>query len=201
MNSSKRSRRVLIGISAAVVLPAAIFVALAAAKGSPPPNASSGQQREAASAPVRSASAAGLDVRLAKPVFRLHSGQQVSLVTDSQVGCLIRSGSGQRAEMCATSGEIEEGRAVSVLDECGTGGHDRMEILGLAPPGVTGALLHWSDTHTETDGVTEGAFEFQGTNPTAAEPYPTGIVWLAGEQRDGEAIFPVSGNRFCLPAE
>ncbi len=165
------------------------------------PDASPIQEWAAAGAgPGVFARANGLNPADATPVFELRNGQSVSIVAGTTAKCLLRSADGHVSETCGTLAAIDEGRAISVLDECGTGGGNRMEITGLAPDGIEIVRLNISDGTSEAANVVNGAFRFEGTNPTQGSPYPTGVEWLTGAGTGaGGAPLPVSGDQFCLP--
>jgi hypothetical protein len=151
--------------------------------------------------PERQLRAGGLSASEAKPLFTLANGERVGLVANAVTKCLLRSlGSRAAGEMCATTTEIAEGHAVSVGDECGPTGRNLMEITGLAPAGAVGVRLISSDGTSQSTPVASGAFKFDGTNPVAGEPYPTGVEWV-GSNGDsvGTAGLPVDGDQFCEP--
>ncbi len=143
----------------------------------------------------------GLDPALAVKLFTLRNGQSVSVLRGASGECLIRGTAGRGAETCGTVDAIDAGEEISVFDECGTSGANLMEIMGLAPTGVPTARLVWSDGAHEDTAVTQGVYNFEGTNPASSAPYPVGVVWIdANGAAGGEAVFPVEGNNFCLPA-
>jgi len=75
-----------------------------------------------------------------------------------------------------------------------------MEITGLAPEGAVGVRLISSDGTSQSTSVASGAFRFDGTNPVAGGPYPTGIEWVGNNSNSvGTAGLPVAGDQFCLP--
>ena len=151
--------------------------------------------------PERQLRAAGLNASQAKPLFSLANGERVGLVSNAATKCLVRSlGSRFAGETCATTAEIAEGHATSVGDECGSTGKNLMEITGLAPEGVVSVRLISSDGTSRSTSVLSGAFEFDGTNPVAGEPYPTGVEWVGSDAtRVGAAGLPVAGDQFCEP--
>ena len=149
----------------------------------------------------RFARAYGLDPAIAAEVFTLRNGQRVAVVADGAAACLIRGPVGHGGETCSSRAEINEGRAISVLDECGTESRDLMEITGLAPEGASSVRLMWSDGHSDRTPVTDGAFRFEGANPAPGGRYPTGVAWTNAAGADlGIGVFPVQGDQFCLPA-
>jgi len=151
--------------------------------------------------PERQLRASGLNASEAQPLFSLANGERVGLVSNAATKCLVRSlGSRFAGETCATTAEIAEGHATSVGDECGSTGKNLMEITGLAPEGVVSVRLISSDGTSRSTSVVSGAFKFDGTNPVAGGPYPTGVEWLGGDGgRVGSAGLPVNGDQFCEP--
>jgi len=147
--------------------------------------------------------AEGASITKAKQVFTLADGDELSVASGPSGRCLLRRRKGKPAgEACASEDGIEAGHGISVADECGYSGQNRMQITGLAPEGVRTVRLQWSDgTNQETE-VIDGAFRFEGHNPAASEPYPTGVQWIAANGSSEEsAPLPVNGAEFCLPAE
>src|ERR1035437_4724943 len=137
------------------------------------------QAATVAPGPERQLRANGLNASEAQPLFSLANGERVGLVSNAVTKCLVRSlGSRFAGETCATTAEIAEGHAVSVGDECGSTGKNLMEITGLAPEGVVSVRLISSDGTSRSTSVLSGAFKFDGTNPAAGAPYPTGLEWL-----------------------
>ncbi len=151
--------------------------------------------------PERQLRANGLNASAAKPLFSLANGERVGLVSNAATKCLVRSlGSRFAGETCATIAEIAEGHAVSVGDECGSTGKNLMEITGLAPEGVVTVRLISSDGTSRSTPVLSGAFKFDGTNPVAGGPYPTGLEWVGSDASTlGTAGLPVNGDQFCEP--
>jgi hypothetical protein len=151
--------------------------------------------------PERQLRASGLNSSQAKPLFSLANGESVGLVSNAATKCLVRSlGSRFAGETCATTAEIAEGHATSVGDECSSTGKNLMEITGLAPEGVLSVRLIRGDGASRSTPVVNGAFKFDGTNPVAGRPYPTGIEWLGSDGgRVGTAGLPVNGDQFCEP--
>jgi hypothetical protein len=160
------------------------------------------QAARVAPGPERQLRASGLNASEAQPLFTLANGESVGFVSNAATKCLVRSrGSRFAGETCAGSAEIAEGRATSVGDECGPAGRNLMEITGLAPEGVLGVRLISSDGASRTTPVLSGAFKFDGTNPVAGGPYPTGIEWVGSDGgRAGTAGLPVQGDQFCESA-
>jgi hypothetical protein len=152
--------------------------------------------------PERQLRANGLNASEAQPLFSLANGERVGLVSNAATKCLVRSlGSRFAGETCASTAEIAEAHATSVTDECGPAGQNLMEITGLAPEGVLSVRLISSDGTFRSAPVLSGAFKFDGTNPVAGGPYPTGIEWVASDGgRAGTAGLPVQGDQFCEPA-
>jgi hypothetical protein len=159
------------------------------------------QAATVAPGPERQLRANGLNASEAKPLFTLANGARVGLVSNATAKCLVRSlGTRFAGETCATTAEIAEGHATSVGDECGSTGKNLMEITGLAPEGVLSVRLVSSDGTSQSTSVVSGAFKFDGTNPVAGGPYPTGLEWLGSDaSRVGTAGLPVQGDEFCLP--
>ena len=151
--------------------------------------------------PERQLRAGGLNASEAQPLFFLANGKRVGLVSNAVTKCLVLSlGSRFAGEMCATTAEIAEGHGISITDECATTGNDLMEITGLAPEGVLGVRLISSDGTARSASVLSGAFKFDGTNPVAGGPYPTGLEWVGSDaSRVGTARLPVAGDQFCEP--
>lgn len=160
------------------------------------------QAATVAPGPERQLRANGLNASEAQPLFSLANGERIGLVSNAATKCLARSlGSRFAGEMCASTAEIAEGHATSVTDECGPAGKNLMEITGLAPEGVLSVRLISSNGASRTAQVLSGAFKFDGTNPVAGGPYPTGIEWVGSDaSRVGTAGLPVQGDEFCEPA-
>jgi hypothetical protein len=127
----------------------------------------------------------------------------VGVVSNPTATCLVKTLSGSPAgDVCAGAPGISQGQAITVGDECGAAEANRMEIVGLAPSGVASVRLTSSDGSSSTTQVIGGAFRFEGTNPAAGEPYPTGVQWMMSSGASaGSAPLPVNGDSFCLPAE
>ena len=196
------SRKSLL-VAGAVTTALAVSGAGAYAAASSGPDASPGERAASvAPGPERQLRASGLSASEAKPLFTLANGDSVGLVSNAATKCLVRSlGSRFAGETCATTAEIAEGHATSVGDECGSTGKNLMEITGLAPEGVVGVRLISSDGTSRTTSVVGGAFKFDGTNPAAGAPYPTGLEWLGSNGSGvGRAGLPVQGDQFCEPA-
>ncbi len=159
------------------------------------------QAATVAPGPERQLRANGLNASEAQPLFSLANGDRVGLVSNAVTKCLVRSlGSRFAGEMCATTAEVAEGHGISITDECATTGDDLMEITGLAPEGVVGVRLIHSDGTSQSTSVASGAFRFDGTNPVAGGPYPTGIEWVGSNGGSvGTAGLPVDGDQFCEP--
>lgn len=193
-------RLALLSLGGVILLVAGGVAAYAAADSSSTSRPRAIQAVAEGGGPGRFARSYGLNPAEATPVFALHDGQAVAVLASASARCLIRTGDGQSGETCDTVAAVNQGKAVSVLDECGTGGRNLMEITGLAPDGTATARLMWSDGNQHTTSVIDGAFRFEGTNPAPGAAYPVGIAWFNGEDSAlGEAAFPVSGDQFCLP--
>ena len=189
-------------VAGAVTTALAVSGAGAYAAANSATNASPGEQAATVGpGPERQLRANGLNTSEAKPLFSLANGERVGLVSNDVTKCLVRSLGGRFAgETCATTAEIAEGHAISVGDECGSTGKNLMEITGLAPEGVVSVRLISSDGTSQSTSVVSGAFKFDGTNPVAGGPYPTGIEWLGSDaSRVGTAGLPVAGDQFCEP--
>ena len=157
------------------------------------------QLRSQPPGPGRFAKAYGLNVAQATPAFTLRNGATVDVAESASAKCMLTRRDGV-AETCDTRVAIDSGQAISVTDECGTAGKNIMEITGLAPDGVAGVRLHASDASSQITSVTHGAFKFDGTNPAANAPYPTGVTWIASDgAQSGQAPLPVEGDHFCIP--
>lgn len=151
--------------------------------------------------PGRFARAYGMSLTDPTEVFKLGNGATVSVAETATAKCLFAAKDGGTGELCDSDAAINEGKAISVADECGTAGENRMEITGLAPVGATKARLNASDDSSELTSVEGGAFRFEGTNPQEDSPYPTGVTWLRGNGSEIiTASLPVNGNHFCLSA-
>lgn len=197
---SRTSRnRVLVAVALGVLAATGVG-AYAAAENASVSDSSAVRKLLAERRPGQFARSYGLNPADALLVFTLRDGLSVFVVGNTTAKCLIRSDSSQSGETCDTVPAIDQGQAISVLDECGSSGSNRMEITGLAPEGVTSARLIWSDGIHEDTWVTHGAFKLEGTNPSAGAPYPTAIAWIQRGGETGRAIFPVHGDQFCLPA-
>jgi hypothetical protein len=199
--SKMRSRKSL-SVAGAIAIALAVSSAAAYAAASSSVNASPGERAATvAPGPGRQLRANGLSASDAKPLFTLANGESVGLVANDVAKCLVRSlGSRSAGETCATTAAIAEGHGVSVGDECGSSGKNLMEITGLAPEGAADVRLISSDGTSQTTSVVSGAFKFDGTNPVAGGPYPTGIEWLGSNGSSvGTAGLPVDGDQFCLP--
>lgn len=186
----------------AIALAASGVAALAASQTASHPASAPGEQAATVSpGPEREVRAYGLSPSEDKPLFTLANGRSVGIVSNVAAKCLMLSYDGQPAgETCATSAGIAEGQGISVSDECGTSGKNRMEITGLAPEGVVAVLLMSSAGTSQRTAVDDGAFKFDGTNPAQGGPYPTGIEWVGSNGSViGSASLPVDGDHFCLP--
>jgi len=192
------SRKSLL-VAGAVTTALAVTGAGAYAAANSATNAGPGEQAATvAPGPERQLRASDLNASEAQPLFSLANGESVGLVSNAATKCLVRSlGSRFAGETCATTAEIAEGHATSVGDECGSTGKNLMEITGLAPEGAIGVRLISSDGTARSASVVSGAFKFDGTNPVAGGPYPTGLEWVGS--RVGTAGLPVAGDQFCEP--
>ena len=139
--------------------------------------------------------------RNARPVAVFAGSRlRTSVVSSAGGRCLIRAGKRARGETCASLAELDSGLAISVNDECGSAGENRMAISGLVPEGVRGARLQLSDESTEPVATQAGAFLFEGFNPTGTQAYPVDVQWLDEEGHQmGTASLPVRGDEFCIP--
>jgi hypothetical protein len=202
MRHRRQSRGIAIAAAATVAL-AATGVAAYAAVGAGSNSQSSPIEalKAGPAGPGRLAQAYNLSATAATPVFVLRDGETVSVVQNASAKCLLRSSEGRPAgEACDTLAAIAEGQGISVTDECGTISKHLMEITGLAPEGVSTVRLDSSDGTYQSTAVVGGAFKFEGTNPQPAEPYPTGVEWVASDGAyAGTAPLPVEGERFCIP--
>jgi len=196
-----RSRKSLL-VAGAVTTALAVSGAGAYAAANSATNGGPGEQAATvAPGPERQLRASGLNASEAQPLFSLANGERVGLVSNAATKCLVRSlGSRFADETCATTAEIAEGHATSVGDECGSTGKNLMEITGLVPEGVVTVRLISSDRTSRSTSVVSGAFKFDGTNPVAGGPYPTGVEWVGSDaSRVGTAGLPVNGDQFCEP--
>lgn len=157
--------------------------------------------RAGPSGPGVFARASDLNPAAGTPVFGLRDGKEVSVVANASAKCLIsKAGARAAGETCDTLAAIDEGKAISVSDECAASGHQLMEVTGLAPEGVTSVRLVSSDGSYQTTTVVNGAFKFDETNPAEGAPYPTGVAWIASDGASvGTAQWPVEGDQFCIP--
>jgi hypothetical protein len=148
--------------------------------------------------PGRFGRAYGMSVTDSTEVFMLGNGAKVSVAETATAKCLFAAKDGGTGELCDRDAAINEGKAVSVTDECGTTGENRMEITGLAPIEAAKARLNSSDDSSELTSVEGSAFRFEGSNPSEGAAYPTGVSWL---RSNGSAIItaplPVNGDEFC----
>jgi hypothetical protein len=193
----KTKRRITISLAtlAAAAGGLGLYAAISAAgERSPAPVE---QLRAQPPGPGRFAKAYGLNVAKATSAFTLRNGATVSVVESATAKCMLTRRDGGVAETCDTRAAINRGHAISVSDECGTAGSNLMEITGLAPDGIASVRVLISDGSSQTAVVTHGAFKFDGTNPAANAPYPTGVAWIMDA---GKAPLPVEGDRFCLSA-
>jgi hypothetical protein len=196
---AKTKRRITISLAtlAAVGGGLGLYAAISAAgERSPTPVE---QLRAEPAGPGRFAKAYGLNIADATPAFTLANGATVSVVESATAKCMLTHRDGHVAETCGRRTAIDAGQAISVTDECGTVGQNAMEITGLAPDGVATVRLNVSDGSSETTPVTHAAFKFDGSNPAANAPYPTGVTWIARDgSQTGKAPLPVEGDRFCV---
>ncbi len=202
MKQLKRRSRLTIGALVVLALASAAVGAYTVA------SADSGAQqspieslRAAPGGPGVFARASDLNPAAASPVFWLRDGREVSVVANASAKCLIsRAGARTAGETCDTLAAIDEGKAISVTDECAASGHQLMEVTGLAPEGVTNVRLVSSDGSYQTTTVVDGAFKFDGANPAEGAPYPTGVAWMTSAGASvGTAQWPVEGDQFCIP--
>ena len=159
------------------------------------------QLRAEPTGPGRFVRAYGLSSQEPRHLFTLGNGARVSLVETSTAKCLLTELDGGTGEDCGSMAAINEGKAISVTDECSSGSENLMEITGLAPEGVASVRLDSSNGASKSTAVEHGAFYFEGTNPAVNSPYPTGITWIeAGGAETRDVGWPVSGDEFCIPA-
>jgi hypothetical protein len=196
-----RKRRLVKVVSLMAVVAVAgltgVVVALASGGLSPasPPVTSVGP------GPGREARAFNLASASSQPVFSLRDGEEVAIRRRNGARCLMRTLAGRLAgEVCASDSGSASGEGINITDECGSSGDQLMEITGLAPEGVTSVRLLYSDGSSVSASVEEGAFKFEGQNPSPGERYPTGVEWLGAGGAVGAAGLPVHGDEYCLPA-
>jgi hypothetical protein len=195
MRYLRQSSLMIVTVVTAAVGLAATAVAPADPGGSPV------ERLKASPGPEAFLAADHIDVSQAQPVFVLNNGQTVSVAANDSDRCLLHGVSARTAGRCFTEAQINEGAAVTVIDECGTAGRNLMEITGLAPTGARGARLTRSDGSSEVSTVEDGVFEFEGTNPGKHDPYPTSVSWLGKSRATvSSADIPVGDGEFCLPA-
>ncbi len=201
MTRIRRHRHLVVAGAAAtvaVVGGVGAYAAIGSASGGEP--SSGAQVASVSSGPNRLLRANGLALSNAVPVLSLKNGDVVSLLVGSGTKCLVRTTAGHIVgESCARETTLAAGQGISVSDECGTSGHNLMEIIGLAPEGATGVRLKNSDGTSKTTFVVDGAFKFDGTNPGPSEAFPVGVEWLESGV-SGAAGLPIVGDEFCLPA-
>jgi hypothetical protein len=186
------------GIVVVCVAASGVAAYAAATSGGEPTASQVAQFTKVAPGPGRALRESGLSASNATPAFRLRDGSTVSTVANGSTTCLVRSVQGHDGATCASASGIAEGHGVSVSDECGTAGNNRMEIIGLAPNGAQSAVLRSSDGTTRSTPVVSGAFMFEGTNPAPGAPYPRTVEWLgASGGAMGAAGLPVKGDDFC----
>ena len=196
-----RKRRLVEVVSLLVVAAAAgltgVVVALASgslAPASPPvTSVAPGTEREARAFHLASASS--------QPVFSLRDGEEVAIRRGNGSRCLIRTLGGRPSgEVCATDAGASAGEGIDITDECGSSGNQLMEITGLAPAGASSVRLLYSDGSAVSAPVQEGAFKFEGRNPSPGEMYPSAVEWVGAGGAVGAAGLPVHGGEYCLPA-
>src|ERR1700690_2926500 len=125
MKRLKRRSGFTVGVLIVLALAATAVGAYAAA------SAGSGTQpspietlRAGPAGPGEFARANGLDPAAPTPVFALRNGESVSVVASTAAKCLIsKAGARTAGETCDTLAAIDEGKAISVTDECGASGH------------------------------------------------------------------------------
>jgi hypothetical protein len=188
----------IVGIAVACVAASGLAAYAAASSGGEPTASEVEQFTKVAPGPGRALRESGLSASNATPAFTLPDGSTVSTVTNGATTCLVRSVQGHDGATCASPAGIAEGHGISVSDECGTGGDNRMEIIGLAPNGAQNAVLRSSDGTTQSTAVVSGAFMFDATNPAPGAPYPKTVEWLGATGGTmGAAALPVKGDDFC----
>jgi hypothetical protein len=195
MRVVRRFRFVLLAAVVAIVGASAAAIALADTSPS-----STVEQIEAHPRPEAFIASYGLKASEGKAAFTLQDGQTVSVIDSGSTRCMLHGVEAKVAGRCFTEEAVSAGEAITVGDECGSGGENRMEITGLAPEGTVGVRLNSSDGASQETTVVDGAFRFEGTNPAEDGPHPTGVEWLDGNgAASGSAALPVSGDGFCLP--
>jgi hypothetical protein len=196
-----QTKRLAVAVPVTIALSVSAVAAYAGAGSGPGSQSTPIQQLAETPGPGGLARANGLNPGAAIFAFPLRNGDTVSVVANATAKCLIRARGGVTAgETCNTLPAIDEGAAIDVTDECGTSGRNLMEVTGLAPEGVSAVHLNSSDGSHQTAAVVNGAFKFDGTNPSTGAPYPTGVSWLTGTGAVAAgAALPVHGNQFCIP--
>ena len=196
MTRFRRSRLLLVGLLVAALGAGAAAIALAdGSPGTPVEQLQSHPGSEAFIAPY------GVHASERQAVFTLDNGQTVSVIDKESTRCLLHGKESQVTGRCFADEAVNAGEAVTVSDECGSSGSNRMEITGLAPDGAATVKLNSSDGTSMETSVVDGAFRFEGTNPGQGEPYPTGVEWVSsGGTSTGSAGLPVNGDEFCEPA-
>src|ERR1700679_1241240 len=164
MKHLKRRSRLTVGALAVLASATAAVGAYAVASadsGAPPSPIES--LRAGPGGPGVFARASDLNPAAATPVFALRDGREVAVVANAAAKCLIsKAGARTAGETCDTLAAIDEGKAISVTEECAASGHQLMEVTGLAPEGVTSVRLLSSDGSYQTTTVVDGAFKFDG---------------------------------------
>ena len=188
----------IVGIVVACISASGVAAYAAASSAGEPAASQVEQFTKVAPGPGRALRESHLTASNATPAFSLRDGSTVSTVTSGATSCLVRSVQGHDGATCASPAGIAEGHGISVSDECGAGGDNRMEIIGLAPKGAQNAILRSSDGTTESTPVVSGAFMFEGTNPAPGTPHPSTVEWLGASGGTlGAAGLPVKGGNFC----
>jgi hypothetical protein len=195
MRAFRRSRLLLVAVLATVIGAGLAAYALADAG-----SGSTVDQIKANPGPQAFVQAYNLSTSEGQAAFTLHDGQTVSVLDQGTTRCLLHGIGTQTTGRCFPQAEVSEGQAVTVYDECASGGKNLMEITGLAPAGTAGVRLISSDGSSQDTAVVDGAFKFEGTNPAQGAPYPTNVEWVASSgAAAGSAELPVKAGQFCLP--
>jgi hypothetical protein len=199
---NRRNGMIAAGATAIAVCAATAGGYAAISSGDSQPEGNGARVATVTPGPGRLLRAYGFDAQSAVPVFTLANGQNVGLLDSAEAKCLLRTLHERIAgETCGTDNGIPAGEAITVNDECGSARNDLMEIVGIAPKDASAVRLLTSDGSSKTAPTQDGAFKFDGTNPVAGRPYPTGVEWVDSDGASvGTAPLPVSGDDFCPPA-
>jgi hypothetical protein len=195
MRHLRRSRVLLVALLVSAIAAGAAAYALASTGGTPV------EQLQANPGPEAFLQANGVNASEAEAAFTLEDGQTVSVINNGSTRCLLHGVGTRKTGRCYQPGEVSEGVALSVYDECGSGEKDLMEITGLAPDGTTGVRLNSSDGTSQETTLIDGAFKFEGTNPAHDAPYPTTVQWITDGAASSAVALPVNDHEFCVPSE